>query len=122
MVKAVRQALSTARGEPVYLERAQQAFQAPGFIVAVLPTFQSKADLKAYRTTERIQITWVPNPSSEDKRAACLLVGRQLFEVLELLPTEPTPTRTQNAEYEVVEDELIFTFDVIYRVTLTEEP
>ena len=122
ILSAVSAALVAARGEPVYPERVQQNIQRPCFLVASLITNQTLVGKNLYRFFERISITWVPPENISDPNLRCLSVGRQLAEVLHMLPTKPQPIRIANPDYEVVEGELVFSCDVVYRASLEVVP
>lgn len=118
ILDAVKDALTAAREEPVYPTKVQQNIERPCFLVESVLNTNSKVSKDTFRFTEHLQVTWVPSATSKQPEQECLRTGLDLCEILAELPTKPRPVRTLNPEYEVIEGELIFSADVVYRASL----
>ena len=102
---------------PVYHERPQQKFPVPAYVIEMVSSSIVRVSQNVDRVSSNIQVTWIPSEGTSTPKGDCENLAMKLAPALKWLPTLPRPTKTDNLTFEAVNDILILSFTVEFRVS-----
>jgi hypothetical protein len=97
----------------IYEEGQGQKFERPCFIVSQTLVTNEKRFGTRYARTYTMDIKWCPPLDSGSPISDCKAIGEQLLWVFRQVETQPLPTWTENVQYQIVDQELDFTFNAL---------
>lgn len=96
-----------------YVERVDQSLVRPCFFINQILLSQEKQMLERYRRTYRMRIKWLPPLDDPYPDDSCRQVGETLLAALRYVRFDDRPVRPIEMEYEVVDQELRFSIELV---------